>query len=155
MTYKQMRWYADRATVQSFSYYDNQGDRSGTLATSAMPYEALLLVARDVVARGEARNLMVLAPARTTRAADTTVRSARLVPGRTESTRVPAGTFDTVSVRLEWDGVPTVFHVASTPPYLLVRYKTGDARGDLALVERRPYWDRAARSLFYAVGQAP
>jgi len=155
MTYKHMRWYDDKVTLQSFSYYDKQGDRSWTLAGSAMPYEALLLVARDVVARGEARDLMVLAPARTSRAADPTVRTARMIPGRTESISVPGGKFDTVRVRLEWDGVPTEFHVASTPPFLLVRYQTGDARGDLALIERRAYWDRASRSRFYAAGQAP
>ena len=154
-SFKSLRWKDDGLTIRSFSYFDGEGDRTWTVAGNVMPYEALPILARNVAASRKARDLSLLAAARTTHAANDKASPARLVPGRTRTVTVPAGRFETVQVDLEWEGPETSFDVTTKPPYLLIRYRIGNAHGELSLVERRPYWDRASHSSFHDVNHAP
>jgi hypothetical protein len=154
-SFKSLRWKDNGLTIRSFSYFDGEGDRTWTVSGDVMPYEALPILARNVAASRKARDLLVLAAARTTHAANDEASPARLVPGSTKTVTVPAGRFDTVKVDLVWEGPETSFDVTTKPPYLLIRYRNGNARGELSLVERRPYWDRSSRSSFYDVNHAP
>lgn len=154
-SYKSLRWKDDRLIIHSYSYFDGEGDRTWSVAGDVVPYEALAILARDVAAGGKARKVSVLAATRTTHAASDEASPALLRPSGTGTLTVPAGRFDTVRVILDWGGPETTFDVGSAPPFALIRYRTGNACGELSLIERRPYWDRSSRSSFYDANHAP
>lgn len=154
-TFKHLRYRKDHATLKSFSYFPEEGDREWKLDADVVPFEALILIAREVAATREERSVKLLLPLRTTREADPQSQEARLTPQALERISVDAGTFDAVRVDVDWDGPPAGFVVATEPPYLLLRYRLGGARGDLMGVERRAYWDRDWSSQFHETGNAP
>ena len=49
-TFKQLRWNETSLTVQSFSYFGGEGDRTWELGAEAVPYESLFILARAAVA---------------------------------------------------------------------------------------------------------
>jgi len=108
-----------------------------------------------VAATGEKRDIKLLPPLRSSHEADARPQTARLTLQEMEKVTVEAGTFDAVRVSVEWEGPVAGFVVADEPPYLLLRYRLGAARGDLRGVERRAYWDRDWSSRFYETGEAP
>ncbi|RME39583.1 MAG: hypothetical protein D6788_05145 [Planctomycetota bacterium] len=154
-TYKHLRWQEGKLRVLSFSYFPQEGERSWTVDGSAVPYEALPLMARDVAAAGTGRALRLMMPMRSNRQRVPEIRSARLEVGRPETIRVPLGVFSARTIRLDWDGPPAVFWVEAVPPYRLLRYEMDTLQGELLHVERRPYWDRSSKSAFYRQGHAP
>ncbi len=154
-TFKHLRWYDDGLVVACFSYLPDEGDRTWHVKTEATPYEALLLVARDVAATGESRSLDLLPSMRSNRFVEPEPTPARIEPGEQRGVRVPAGTFIAQRVDVVWSGPATHFLVETTPPYRLLMYQMGAQRGELAFVERRSYWDSQAKSGFYKPGKAP
>lgn len=154
-TFKHLLWSDAGVTVKSFSYFPNEGDHTWKTETDAVPYEALLVMARDVAADGRARTLDILAPMRSNHEVMPTVTAARLIPRPATGVIVAAGRYKARRIDVEWDGPLTGFLVESDPPYRLLRYQAGPARGELLHVERRAYWDQDSNSAFYKQGQAP
>ncbi len=154
-TFKHLRWSDGELTVKNFSYIPNEGDTTSTINTDAVPYESLLLIARDVVASGQSRTLNVLNPMRSRHGIEPQVTPATLTIGDRSHVTTPIGTMCTVRVNVQWSGQPTSFVVESMPPYRLIRYRTGGNKGTLEQIERRAYWDRKWPSRFHKINQAP
>lgn len=152
-SYKHLRWKDDGLQIQSHSYVS--GDHTWTIGPSAVPYEALFLLARDAAAARQPMPLRLLAPQRTTRMVPPTTVSAVLLPGVPTSISVPLGEFQATAVTLKWDGPATTFIVESEAPFRVLRYECGTAKGELQSVERRAYWDRKWESKAYLTGEAP
>lgn len=154
-TFKHVRWSDKEALFQIFSYFPDEGDSRATAAPDVVPYEALLLIARSVVADRATRVLSLLEPMRSNHLVQPRGEPARLTVQDAGSVTVPAGTFPATRVTINWSGPETSFVVESAPPYRLLRYRQGEASGELVFVERRPYWDRSSKSGFHKPNQAP
>lgn len=154
-TFKHLRWSAGELTVKNFSYMPSEGDTTSTINTDAVPYESLLLIARDVAASGQSRTLNVLAPMRSSHRVEPKATSAVLTIGSKSRVTTPLGTLTGVRIDVKWPGQPTSFIVETQAPYRLLRYRTGSAKGSLIQVERRAYWDRSWPSKFHKTNQAP
>jgi len=154
-TYKHLRWTDEGLSVQSFSYFGGEGERTWTLDQQPLPYEALLLVVRDVAATGEPREVEVLKSMRSNRQVEPEVLRARLVPRDATRIEVADEMFQARRVDVEWEGPPTGFVVEAEPPFRLLRYRMDSTRGELLFVERRAYWDRNWKSGFHKPNQAP
>ncbi len=154
-TFKHVRWNDEQASFQTFSYFPGEGDRRATATADVVPYEGLLLVARSVVADGHTRFLNLLHPMRSNHLVQPRGGPARLTVHDAGSVTVPAGTFPAVRVKVKWAGPETSFVVESKPPHRLLKYQQGKASGELAFVERRPYWNRSSKSGFHKPNQAP
>ncbi len=154
-TFKYMDWNSEALNYQSFSYFPNEGNRDWQVEPAAVPYEALYLIARDVAARMQPRQLRVLRTVRSNHQVKPDVHSARLVPQSTAAITTKMGTFPTTRVDLVWDGPLTSFVVESNAPYRLLRYKTGPLQGELIHIEKRAYWNRDWPSSFYKPNEAP
>jgi len=154
-TFKHLRWTDAGVDVQSFSYFGGEGDRTWRLTGRPVPYEALVLIARDVAAAGQPRDLDILKPLRSNHQVESVPIRARLVPQAVSRMVVSDRQYRAVRVDLEWDGPPTGFVVEAEPPFQLVRFRMGDLRGDLTHVERRAYWDRSWPSGFHKPDEAP
>ena len=154
-TFKQLRWDQKGPALRSYSYLKGEGDRVTRLGGTPMPYEALFLLVRDVVARGKMRNYHLLQPMRTIHVANPRSTRATLVLEDVSPVTVPAGTYAARHVKVQWEGPATEFVVEAAPPYRLLRYDAGDTHGELLHVEHRAYWDRTSKSRFYKPGEAP
>lgn len=154
-TYKHLRWNDDALKIDSRSYFPNEGDRTWQVSADATPLEALLLIARDVVADDQPRNLNVLASFRSSHQVEPSSMSARLVVAAAVTVTVGADRFDARRVDVQWGGQLTGFVVEAAPPYRLLRFRMGVLRGELLSIERRPYWDRTSKSSFHKPGEAP
>ena len=154
-TFKHVRWNDEQASFQTFSYFSDEGDRRATATADVVPYEGLLLIARSIAADGHTRFLNLLEPMRSTRLVQPRGGPARLTVHDAGRVTVPAGTFPAVRVKIKWTGPETSFVVESKPPYRLLKYRQGEASGELAFVERRPYWNRASKSGYHKPNQAP
>ncbi len=154
-TFKHLRWSADELTVKNFSYFPSEGDTTSTIKTDAVPYESLLLIARDVAASGQPRTLNVLEPVRSTHRVEPKATPATLTIGDKSRVTTPLGTISGIRIDVQWSGQPTSFVVEAQAPYRLLRYRTGGAKGSLEQIERRAYWDRNWPSSFHKVNQAP
>ncbi len=142
-------------TYESRSYFPGEGDRDWHIDGLPLLYESLFVVARDVAAEGESRDIKVLSPLRSTKEVKPRVQRATLTvrDGRTVFT--PAGEFEVVRVELTWGGQLTYFDVESRPPYRIIAYRAGGQQGRLTFAERRSYWRQDAGSAFYRSGEAP
>ncbi len=154
-TFKHLRWGRDGLSLKTFSYFPNEGDTEKSVSGSAVPYESLFLVARDVAGSGKDRSLSVLPPMRSTHQVEPVPVAASLSLGPVEQVTVPAGRFEARRVRLDWDGPSTSFVVEARAPFRLLGFHAGDVRAELLKVERRAYWDRKWPSAFYETGKAP
>lgn len=154
-SFKNVRWGNEGLKVYSSGYFPGEGDRHWTTLANPVPYEGLLLVARDVAAVGQPREFFLLRPMRSTKEVEPKVTKVQLVPGEVEELRLPIGTKKARRVDLLWDGAETWFYVDVEPPHLLLKYRLGAQRGELKAVERRPYWDRSSKSKVYKQGDAP
>ncbi len=155
-TFKHLRWQGDVAIAQSFSYFGDEGDKVWTFDGQAVPYESLLLIARDVVATGKPRELKVLTSLRSNHSVALDIKSAKLMPQATfEQVSIAAGSFKAVRVDVQWDGPRAGFLIEAAPPYRLLRYVMGNAHGELLHTERRAYWNRDWPSDFYPTEKAP
>ncbi len=154
-TFKHLRWSNDELTVKNFSYFPSEGDTTSSIKTDAVPYESLLLIARDVASSGQPRTLNVLEPMRSTHRVEPKAISATMTIGAKSQVTTPLGTISGVRIDVQWSGQPTSFVVEAKAPYRLLRYRTGGAKGSLVQIERRAYWDRNWPSSFHKANQAP
>lgn len=155
-TFKQARWDGNGISIKSFSYFGGEGDKAWSFgASDAVPYEALLLIARDVAAGGEPRTVEVMRSLRSAHEVTPQFDKVTLLPRDTQRVALAAGEFKARRVDVEWDGPAAGFLVEAEPPYRLLRFRLGPMRADLQHVERRPYWDRSSHSSFYKQGEAP
>lgn len=157
VSYKHLRWSNDSLSLVSFGYFPGEGRRSWTLSGDAVPFEALVVLARAVVADGRDRSIQMLGSMRSTRGATPTTTSARLVvENETAQVRVPAGSFEVRRVTLS--PAPengAYFDVEAKAPYRWIAFAMDGVTGRLRDAERRAYWDRASQSRFYRQGEAP
>ncbi|MFQ5412983.1 MAG: hypothetical protein ACE5E6_00850 [Phycisphaerae bacterium] len=154
-TFKHLRWLPDGIAVRSFSYFGDEGDRTWRRTVDALPYEGLVVVARDVAASGRPRTADVLPPMRSNRQVPPNPTACHIVVASENVVSVPAGRFTARTVDLNWSGPPTRFVVEASPPYRLIKFDMGDIHAELAHVERRAYWDPQSPSGFYKHGAAP
>lgn len=154
-SYKHLRWTPAGLAVQSFSYQPNEGDHAWRVSAESMPYEALPLIARDMVSRRTQRSFKVLAPMRSTHEVEPVVKDAKWQIDQPASISTPMGTVTVRRITLKWAGPETFFDVEVAAPYRLLRYRMGNLTGELVHVEHRAYWDRNWKSSFYPTGQAP
>ena len=154
-TFKHVRWNDEEASFQTFSYFPDEGDRRATATPDVVPYESLLLIARSAVADRRTRFLNLLQPMRSNHLVQPSGGPARLTVHDEGSVTVPAGTFPAARVKIKWTGPETSFVVESKPPHRLLKYRQGEASGELAFVERRPYWNRSSGSGYHKPNQAP
>lgn len=155
-TYKELRWKADGLHYKSFSYFGDEGDTEWQLPTEVVPADALFLIARDVVARGEPRHLRLLASVRSSHQVRPKIFGASIVPAAIGvNVSTPIGDLKVRHVDVNWDGPKMSFAVEEAPPYRLVRFTFGSVEGKIKFVERRAYWDRNWPSGFHAPGHAP
>ncbi len=154
-TFKHLRWLEDGLSVKGFSYFGGEGDQTWHLKERPFPYEALILLARDVAMSGTSRSLSLLTPIRSTHIATPEVKRATLSVGPTEIVTAPMGRFETVRVDLNWDGPETRFHVEAVAPYRLIKFVMGAVSGELEGQENRAYWDRAWKSRYHEFNHAP
>jgi hypothetical protein len=154
-TFKHLRWSDDGLLIKSFSYFEGEGDRTSQLDESPVPYEALILVARDVAAAGTPREVALLKSMRSNRQVEPKILQATLVPRDVTEIKVADDMYQARRVDLEWEGPPTGFVVEAEPPFRLLRYRMDSTRGELLFVERRAYWDRSSSSGFHEPNQAP
>jgi len=155
-TFKHLRWMPDGLHYKSFSYFGDEGDKEWQLPAEVVPADALYLIARDVVARGEPQRLRVLASVRSTHEVDPRIFDARLVPaarGMKKSTAI--GQLLVRRVEVDWDGPKAFFEVEEAPPHRLVRFRYDTIEGTIQFVERRAYWDRNWSSGFHEPNEAP
>ncbi len=156
-TFKHLRWNKSGLTVQSFSYFGDEGDRTWELDAEAVPYESLFILARAAVAGQETPpERLVLAGLRSNHQVIPSPKSGRLViESNSKRVAVPLGSFDARRVSLKWDGPKTWFDVEDAAPWRVLAFENGTARGQLRFVERRAYWDRKWNSGFHRTGEAP
>jgi len=154
-TFKHLRRDKNGLALRSFSYLNGEGDRFWRVVGDPIPHEGLFLVARDVAAVGEPRPVHLLQPMRTVHLVAPKSTAAKLVVGEVSEVTVPAGTFPARPVKLQWDGPATEFIVEAAPPYRLLRYGAGDARGELTKVERRLLSDPKSKSESPKPGETP
>lgn len=154
-SFKNVRWGNEGLKVYGSSYFPSEGDRNWSILANPVPYEGLVLVARDVAAVGQSREFFLLRPMRSTKQVEPEVTKVQLVPSDEEEVQLPVGKKKARRVDLLWDGAETWFYVDVEPPHLLLKYQMGTQRGALKAVERRPYWDRSSKSKVYKQGDAP
>lgn len=156
-SYKHLRWTDEALTVQSFGYFPGEGESEWTLDSAAMPFEALVVLSRAVVAAGKDLEVTLLSPMRSTRAVQPHTRAVRLILNPDfHSIRTPAGRFVVQRVSLSPESeVAAEFEVETSPPYRLIAFKMGKIEAKLRGVERRAYWDRSSGSRFHKPGDAP
>lgn len=156
-TFKQLRWSEKNLTVQSFSYFADEGDRTWELGADAVPYESLFILARAAVAgQTTPPERLVLAGLRSNHQVVPRPISARLeIERNPKRVTVPIGSFAARRVSLKWNGPRTWFDVEDAPPWRVLAFENGTARGQLRFVERRAYWDRKWSSGFHRSGDAP
>lgn len=103
-TFNHLRWTEDRLDVQSFSYFPDEGDRTYQRGADAVPFESLFVLARNVVATGQAQHLQLLPSMRSNRQVVPDPAPATLVPDvATQRVTVPLGTFEVRRVQLQSD----------------------------------------------------
>lgn len=157
-SYKHLRWQDDGLRGQSFSYLPDQGESQWNLADGPLPYESLMLIARDVAAGGKGfagRELSVLAPMRSNREVAPEVMQGRLRVSAPKAVRVPAGKFTGIEVSWDGPGPKARFVFDENEPYYLLAFEAGGVTGELRGAERRPYWSRRSQSRFYRQTEAP
>lgn len=168
-TFKQLQWLpAGRGTeapsrpelrIQSFSYFEGEGDRVWALPGEPVVYpaEALFLLVRASAAAGRDWDLHLLPPMRSNHAVAPTPVAAQIRVDRAVSELdVPFGKFRAVRVRVSRESHEERFWIESDPPYRLLSHES-DAGQQMILrhVERRAYWDPSSGSSFYRPGTAP
>lgn len=154
-TYKHLRWQDETLSIQSFSYFNNEGENQWQLNSDVVPYDSLLVLARNVAATGSPISLNVLTSLRSNKQVEPITYEATLNPGPILQISIHVGKFQARRIDVEWDGPQTGFLVESQAPYQLLRFRMGLTRGELQHVERRPYWDQKSKSSFYKAGKAP
>ena len=154
-SYKHLRWQENNLSIQSFSYLNNEGENHWQLDGDAVPYESLLILARNVTATGLPISLNVLTPLRSNKQVEPIIYKATLKPGPIQQISIHAGKFQARRIDVDWNGPQTGFLVEAQKPYRLLRFRMGFTHGELLHVERRPYWDQKSKSSFYKAGKAP
>jgi len=154
-SFKHLRWMEDGLSVKSFSYFGGEGDQTWHLDQRPFPYEALILLARDVALSGKPRSLSLLTPIRSTHAVTPSVKTATLATGPAETLATPLGRFETIRIDLDWDGPDTHFYVEAVAPYRLIKFVMGSVSGEIRGQEDRAYWDRSWKSRYYDFNHAP
>ncbi len=168
-TFKQLQWLpAGRGAealsqpelrIQSFSYFEGEGDRVWALPGEPVVYpaEALFLLVRAAAAAGGDLEIHLLPPMRSNHAvAPTPVATQVRVDRAVSEIEVPFGQFLAVRVRVSHESHEQHFWIESDPPYRLLSHQS-DAGQRMVLrhVERRAYWDPSSGSSFYRPGMAP
>ncbi|MCP4249217.1 MAG: hypothetical protein GY778_19410 [bacterium] len=155
-TFKQLRWTEEGLTVRSFSYFPDEGDRAWQRPADVVPVEALFVIVREVAATNTQRSLSLLPAMRSTHQVVPDPVPAVLTPQeKTRRISVPLGQFEARRVVLDGGSSPGWFDVETQPPYRLLSFEVGGVSAKLQQTERRPHWDRAARSNFYKQDDAP
>ncbi len=155
-TFKHLRWTDDALTVQSFSYFGDEGDETWQRSEDSVPFEALFVLAREVVASGQSRTVLLLPPLRSNHAiAPDGVEATLELTGDARKVTVPAGRYHAQRVVVRSRSAKGWFDVETASPYRLLAFSAGGVSGQLRGVERRAYWDRSWKSKFHEPGQAP
>lgn len=154
-SFKHLRWLDDGMSMKSFSYFGGEGDREWHDPGNPTPHEALFVLAREVAARVEAREVSLMLPMRSAHEVEPVTMKAVLVPKAVTTISAGNGTFEGRRIDVVWDGPPTGFVVQAAPPYRVLRYRVGTARGELQHFEKRAYWNTRSKSAFYEPGKAP
>lgn len=148
--------------IRSFSYFDGEADQTRTLenGVGVYPPDALLLIARNVVANSRDVRIRLGPKVRSNHAATDLVLTGLV--SRAESLNSPfecaAGQFDAsrVSFTDESGSIRGTFVIESAVPCRLLSYDFHDGTtGTLRFCERRAYWDRNWPSRYYPKGAAP
>ncbi|MFK7989325.1 MAG: hypothetical protein AB8I08_25125 [Sandaracinaceae bacterium] len=145
ITSKQMVLRGPAATLHTFSYFGNEGDRAHPVLVDARTvlYDALPLWLRTLdLTRPGARRVQLVPQQMSSHAPAPRVAQATITVGPSDDAlRVPAGAFEAVPVTVQHDGGTDIFHFDAEPPHTLVRWDRADG-GHYALewVRRAPYW---------------
>ncbi len=155
-SYKHLRWTGPDPGYHSFSYFEGEADQHWPLPDGAVPFETLLLKARERATAAGTTRLRVLPPMDSThgvapRPTDVTLTAG---PG-IDSLKTPAGTFRVRSVIIAGLAEPARLWIETDGAQRLIRYDLAGTRGTLRAVERRAYWDRNWKSSAHPVGEAP
>ncbi len=155
-TFKHLRWSTDEMTYLSFSYFGDEGDHVWHPPVSAVPFQALFLLSREVVASGKPMELLVLPSVRSNHQIAPEPFKAKLSAEK-ESTQltVPMGSVQATRVTLTSSASAAWFDVESKPPHRLLAFDAGGVTGRLKGVERRAYWNRSKPSQHYLQNKAP
>jgi hypothetical protein len=155
-TFKHARWTDAGLTIQSFSYFGGEGDKSWSLPGEAVPFEGLFVLARAAVAGDFEGELTVLAPLRGTHESRPQPAPMRLAVGDdARKLRTPAGRFEVRRVEARGAGRDAWFDIETSAPFRLVAFSAGGVTGKLRHVERRAYWDAGSTSGFHRPNAAP
>ena len=92
-TFKHLLRTGNGFVVRSFSSFQGEGDRTWQVTGEVVPYEALLVIARDVAGTGKPRPLGVLPPMRMMQEVKPVILKAVLTPQPVSDVTTAAGTY--------------------------------------------------------------
>ncbi len=147
--------------IRSFSYFNGEADETYQIKNAAdiYPPEALLILARDLIARPRPFSVRVSPKIRLNHAIKPEFqRLSGIVEPNVDPYSCKAGRFSASSVIFRDDRNQhyATLIIESSPPHRLLAYRFEDgATGRLEHVERRAYWDRGKSSRYYQQGAAP
>lgn len=156
ISFKHLRWRDDACTYQSFSYFEGEADQTWQVPAAVVPFEALLLAAREMEPGKQRRFDSVLPAMRSNRQVAPETASVRLQAApTTTSVSVPAGRFTARVVTGKAGGHELRMWIEDAAPHRMLKYEFGSESGELRFSERRAYWDRNWGSGAYKQGHAP
>src|SRR5262245_47648733 len=131
-----------RGELRTRSYFDGQGDRAMRWPQGALPEDGLPALLRDAVeAKVPPAALTVFPSLLMGRYAHLVPVTYRLVRRDIGTTRVPAGEFRGIEIRLEREAGFLSYVFEAAPPYRLVRFERDDGTTyRLARADRIAYW---------------
>ncbi|MFQ5490682.1 MAG: hypothetical protein ACE5GE_08180 [Phycisphaerae bacterium] len=156
-TFKHLRWRDQALTMQSFSYFGGEADKSWQRPVDSVPFEAVFVLAREAAASQKAMQVNLLPPMRAQHEVVPDAAPATLTPATTTTlAQVPFGTVQVRRVTLAGGGGGGGwFDVEAEQPHRLIAFDAGGISAKLRATERRAYWDRKWKSIFYKPNQAP
>jgi hypothetical protein len=156
MSFRHLRWNDNVCDYKSFSYFEGEADRTWEVPAKSVPFETLLLAAREI-ALGEQREFTSVLPALRSNhqvAPDAKPTRLRAAFAATDVT-VTAGQFEVREVSGRIGDRKLRFWIETAAPHRLIKYNFGDESGELRFSEHRAYWDRGWPSGDHEPEQAP
>jgi hypothetical protein len=128
-------------TLHTSSYFDGQGDRSQEFPVGALADDGLAMTLRDYVVGPVPESIDVFPSLMAGRFPALAARPSRVERRERPGVEVPAGTFDTVEIRVSGGDAWTSFLFSTEEPHPLVKLEGSDGTVyRLSKCERIPYW---------------